>query len=151
MSGLYRAARLAKCSSHTGRRTFANRLLSKGHDPEKIQQLLGHADLDHTDAYFDVKSEMLEAMFAGALWESIITVMKMTPQQFDLLAQLLRSKEPVTTGARLVLLHGVPNAEAARTAGATPQSVHRAAKRFDELHGEILTTYKKALASSAGR
>ncbi len=67
VSGLYRAAGLAECSSHTGRRTFANRLLAKGHDPEVIQQLLGHADLDHTDVYLDVKHETLEAMFAGAL------------------------------------------------------------------------------------
>ncbi|WP_374595473.1 tyrosine-type recombinase/integrase [Aquabacterium sp.] len=67
VSGLYRAAGLQECSSHTGRRTFANRLLAKGHEPETIQQLLGHAHLDHTDAYLDVKVEVLEAMFAGAL------------------------------------------------------------------------------------
>ncbi|RTL33682.1 MAG: site-specific integrase [Burkholderiales bacterium] len=67
VSGLYRAAGLAVCSSHAGRRTFANRLLVKGHDSEVIQQLLGHADLDHTDAYLDVRSEVMEAMFAGAL------------------------------------------------------------------------------------
>lgn len=67
VTGLYRAAGLAGCSSHTGRRTFANRLLSKGHDPETIQQLLGHADVDHTDAYLDVNPQVLEAMFAGAL------------------------------------------------------------------------------------
>lgn len=30
---------------------FANRLLDNGHVPQTIQQLLGHADLDHTDAY----------------------------------------------------------------------------------------------------
>jgi hypothetical protein len=78
-------------------------------------------------------------------------MMTMTKQQFDFLARLLKSKEPVTTGARLVLLHGVPNADAARTAGATPQSVHRSAKRFAELHEEILATYKRSLVSSAGR
>lgn len=82
---------------------------------------------------------------------TIIVCMTMTLQQFELLARLLRSKEPVTTGVRLVLLHKVPNAEAARTAGATPQSVHRAAKRFVELHDEICATYKKTLASSSGR
>lgn len=43
VSGLYRAAGLSQCSSHTGRRTFANRLLGKGHAVETIQQLLGHA------------------------------------------------------------------------------------------------------------
>lgn len=67
VSGLYRAAGLMECSSHSGRRTFANRLLAKGHEPETIQQLLGHAHLDHTDAYLDTKPEVLEAMFAGAI------------------------------------------------------------------------------------
>lgn len=67
VSGLYRAAGLMECSSHTGRRTFANRLLSKGHSPEDIQQLLGHAHLDHTDAYLDVDQSILERMFAGAI------------------------------------------------------------------------------------
>ena len=80
-----------------------------------------------------------------------IIAMTMTLQQFDLLARLLRSKEPVTTGAKHVLLHNVANAEAARTTGATAQSVHRAAKRFSELHEEIFTTYKKSLESSARR
>lgn len=67
VSGLYRVAGLGQCSSHTGRRTFANRLLGKGYDPETIQQLLGHAHLDHTDAYLDVDDGVLRAMCAGAL------------------------------------------------------------------------------------
>ena len=67
VSGLYRAAGLGRCSSHSGRRTFANRLLSNGHAVETVQQLLGHAHLDHTDAYLDVKPDVLEAMFAGAI------------------------------------------------------------------------------------
>ena len=87
----------------------------------------------------------------GDIRPRIIIAMTMTQQQFELLARLLRSKEPVTTGARLVLLHNVPNAEAARTVGVTAQSVHRAAKRFTVLHHEILKTYKKVLASSSGR
>jgi len=32
-----------------------------------MQQLLGHAHLDHTDAYLDANADTLEAMFAGAL------------------------------------------------------------------------------------
>ena len=67
VSGLYRAAGLGRCSSNSGRRTFANRLLSNGHAVETVQQLLGHAHLDHTDAYLDVKPDVLEAMFAGAI------------------------------------------------------------------------------------
>lgn len=60
VSELYRAAGLAECSSHTGWRTFANRVLTKCHAPEVIQPLLGHADLDHADAYLDVKAEVLD-------------------------------------------------------------------------------------------
>jgi site-specific recombinase XerD len=67
VTGLYRAAGLRECSSHTGRRTFANRLLAKGHDVETVQQLLGHASLDHTDAYLDVDKAVLEEMFTTAL------------------------------------------------------------------------------------
>lgn len=67
VSGLYRAEGFGECSSHTGRRTFANRLLAKGRRPETIQRHLGHAHLDHTDAYLDVDASVLEAMFAKAL------------------------------------------------------------------------------------
>lgn len=66
----------------------------------------------------------------------------MTEKQFDLLARLLRSKEPVTTGAKMVLLQGVSNAEAARQTDKAPQSVHRAVKRFLETHEDILKVYK---------
>lgn len=81
----------------------------------------------------------------------IINAMTMTKQQFDLLARLMRSKEPVTTGAKLVLLGGVSNAEAAWTAGVTPQSVHRAVKRFAALHEEISRSYAKVSAQAAKR
>ncbi|WP_260436595.1 tyrosine-type recombinase/integrase [Burkholderia sp. Bp9004] len=41
-------------SSHTGRRTFASRLLASGHPLETVQILLGHAHLDHVSPYLDV-------------------------------------------------------------------------------------------------
>ncbi|MFX1767718.1 MULTISPECIES: tyrosine-type recombinase/integrase [Paraburkholderia] len=44
VTGLYRAAGLgAGYSSHTGRRTFASRLMANGHSLEMVQILLGHA------------------------------------------------------------------------------------------------------------
>jgi site-specific recombinase XerD len=67
VSGLYRAAGIGECSSHSGRRTFANRLLLKGHGVETVQQLLAHAHLDHTHAYLDVDAKVLEEMFTTAL------------------------------------------------------------------------------------
>ncbi|MEK8034196.1 TrfB-related DNA-binding protein [Ideonella sp. DXS29W] len=68
--------------------------------------------------------------------------MKMTEAQFDCIAELIRSKDPARQGARLVLLHDVPNAEAARSVGVTPQSVHRATKRFVEVHERLRRLYK---------
>ena len=67
--------------------------------------------------------------------------MTMTAKQFELLAKLLQSKEPVKSGARLVLLHNLPNVEAARIAGSTPQSVHRSVKRFIEVKDEVCKVF----------
>jgi hypothetical protein len=77
--------------------------------------------------------------------------MTMTAEQFDLLSQVVRSREPVTSGARLVLLHGVPNAEAAKVVGASPQSVHRSAKSLMEWHEKFVTAYQRPIASSSRR
>lgn len=68
--------------------------------------------------------------------------MTMTPQQFNLLADLLRSKEPVTSGVKMILFKGMANADAARAVGVSPQSVHRATKRFIELDAQIRKIYK---------
>jgi site-specific recombinase XerD len=67
VTGLYRAAGLQECSGHSGRRTFATRLMEQGHDIEVIQRLLGHAEIDHSDAYLDVNRDTLRAMFTGAI------------------------------------------------------------------------------------
>lgn len=69
----------------------------------------------------------------------------MTKKEFDLIARLLKSKEPVITAVRSVLFDGVKNAEAARSVGATPQAVHRSTKRFLALHKEICSAFKKSL------
>jgi hypothetical protein len=68
--------------------------------------------------------------------------MTMTERQFEFLARLLRSKDPAKQGAKLVLVHGVPNADAARAVHASPQSVHRAAKRISEENEEAMRAYK---------
>ena len=69
----------------------------------------------------------------------------MTQSEFELIARLLRSKEPVITGVRMVIFDQVDNAEAARAIGATPQAVHRSTKRFLALHKEICSAFKKSL------
>ncbi|MGA3959239.1 tyrosine-type recombinase/integrase [Ralstonia nicotianae] len=64
VTGLYRAAGFGSgYSSHSGRRTFASRLLAQGHTIETVQLLLGHAELDHVAPYLEVtKQELREAM-----------------------------------------------------------------------------------------
>lgn len=55
VTGLYRAAGLVSgFSSHSGRRTFASRLLAQGQSLDTVQLQLGHAELDHVAPYLEV-------------------------------------------------------------------------------------------------
>lgn len=65
----------------------------------------------------------------------------MNKHQFEFLARKLRSKEPAISAARLVLLHKVPPAEAAKSTGISIQSLSRSLKSFREMHTEILSLY----------
>lgn len=67
VSKLYRDAGIKSGSSHSGRRTMASRLIAQGHPVETVQQLLGHAELDHVKPYLEVSEEKLRAMFMNAL------------------------------------------------------------------------------------
>lgn len=67
VKGLYRAAGLGSCSSHSGRRTFASRLLAAGESLEVVQTLLGHSDLDHVEPYLEVNDGTLREMFEVVL------------------------------------------------------------------------------------
>jgi len=64
---LYRDAGIRGGSSHSGRRTMASRLIAQGHSVETVQQLLGHAELDHVRPYLQVSPKRLEEMFANVL------------------------------------------------------------------------------------
>jgi len=64
---LYKDAGIRLGSSHSGRRSFASNLLRQGHDLETVQQLLGHAELDHLMPYLEVSQDILKAMFASVL------------------------------------------------------------------------------------
>jgi integrase/recombinase XerD len=61
---LYRAAGLgAHASSHSGRRTFASRVIAAGESMETLSVLLGHAEIDVTASYVDVDARKLQEMF----------------------------------------------------------------------------------------
>jgi hypothetical protein len=60
---------------------------------------------------------------------------------FEFLARRLRSKEPVTTAVRMVLVQGVSAADACRATGILQPSLSRSIKLFREFDDEILKTY----------
>ncbi|RQP96548.1 tyrosine-type recombinase/integrase [Burkholderia stagnalis] len=66
VTSLYKAAGL-KASSHSGRRTFATRLLGRGATIEQVQLLLGHESMDDTRRYIDVDSAILARIFETAI------------------------------------------------------------------------------------
>jgi DNA-directed RNA polymerase specialized sigma24 family protein len=68
----------------------------------------------------------------------------MTPDQFQALAQLLRLRAGLAQdAARMVLVDGVSQADAARATGLTPQAVHNAVKRVQTGHELALVVAKQ--------
>ncbi|WP_321948300.1 site-specific integrase [Paraburkholderia sp. J10-1] len=66
ITSLYRAAGLGRGdSSHSGRRTFAIRLVAQGHLLETLQILLGHSHLDHVAPFLDVSQRELHEAVAA--------------------------------------------------------------------------------------
>lgn len=67
LTKLYKQAGIKGGSSHSGRRTFANRVLEKTGDMDTVAQLLGHDSIDCTQRYLDVKADTLRDMFENAV------------------------------------------------------------------------------------
>lgn len=67
LTGLYAKAGIKGGSSHSGRRTFAHRVLEQTGDMDTVAQLLGHESIDCTQRYLSVNPDILRAMFASAL------------------------------------------------------------------------------------
>ena len=68
----------------------------------------------------------------------------MTQAQFEVVAGLLRSREPVRTAARLVLVEGATTKDAAGAAGMQPNAVSNALGRYRNAHLKILSAYQIA-------
>ena len=64
---LYQRAGIKGGSSHSGRRTFAGKVLATTGDMETVAQLLGHTSIDCSHRYVDVAKATLQAMFADAI------------------------------------------------------------------------------------
>lgn len=66
---LYKISGMKGASSHSGRRTFASRLVEGGVPIEDVSHLLGHASIDFTYPYLETKPENIRAAFQLALPE----------------------------------------------------------------------------------
>lgn len=64
---LYQRAGIKGGSSHSGRRTFASRVLATAGDMETVAQLLGHSSIDCSQRYVDIDPATLHTMFANAV------------------------------------------------------------------------------------
>ena len=64
---LYQRAGIKGGSSHSGRRTFASKVLATTGDMDTVAQLLGHTSIDCSQRYVDLDQAVLKAMFMDAL------------------------------------------------------------------------------------
>jgi len=67
--------------------------------------------------------------------------MEMTPAQFEIVAELLRSREPVRSAAWQVLVAGAQTKEAAYNNGMAPNAVSNALTRYRKAHKKLLAAY----------
>lgn len=67
-----------------------------------------------------------------------------TLAQFNAVAKLLRSREPVKTAARLVLVEGLARKNAMAATGVSGPAVSQAVKRYREAHKLISDAYLNA-------
>lgn len=58
-SRMYQSVGIEGASSHSGRRSFATKLLNQGINIRNVQQLLGHQNITTTSIYIDTNPKML--------------------------------------------------------------------------------------------
>lgn len=66
---------------------------------------------------------------------------EMTAEQLLVVADLLRSREPVRTAVKLVLVEGYTTKAAASAVGMTSQAVSNALRRYRTAHKKLLKVY----------
>lgn len=64
---IYEAAGIDGASSHSGRRTFATRLIEKGADIKAVSKLMGHSSISMTAQYVEDNPERLKKLAILAL------------------------------------------------------------------------------------
>lgn len=72
----------------------------------------------------------------------------MNELQFNTLAKLIRSREPVVSAAKMVLVSGIKNAIASRETGASRQSITNTVSRFLAADKQIRDAYEVSLGQN---
>ena len=67
---------------------------------------------------------------------------KFTAEQFEVLAQLTRAREPAKTAARMVLVDRLVPADVARELGMSPQSVSNVVGRYRKFDATVRVAYR---------
>jgi integrase/recombinase XerC len=67
LTRLYAKAGIVNGSSHSGRRTFAAKILKAGGNMDVVATLLGHEEIDVSARYVDLDRNVLRAIFANAV------------------------------------------------------------------------------------
>lgn len=68
----------------------------------------------------------------------------MTGEQFDVLAKLLRSRDPAKMAARLVLVDGLTRKAAIEASGVSGPAITQAVRRYKDAHALIQSAYEKS-------
>jgi len=63
--GMYKSAGIVGAKSHSGRRSFATKLIERGYDIKSVSILMGHASITMTEKYFSANPYKLSDMVAG--------------------------------------------------------------------------------------
>jgi hypothetical protein len=92
----------------------------------------------------EVSAEMVPRSKAG---RSPFPTMRLTPTQFEIIAQLIRSREPAKKAARFVLVDGMRIVDAANMTkvggkSVSPQVVNNTVTRYKVAHTMICTGYR---------
>ena len=66
----------------------------------------------------------------------------MTGEQFDVLAQLTRAREPARSAAKRVLVDGISQADAAREFDMSPSALGNAVRRYRGFDAEVRAAYR---------
>lgn len=68
----------------------------------------------------------------------------MKPEQFHVIAELIRSRDPIRSAAKAVLVDNLSTTAAATANNVSPQSVSNALKRFRSAHDKVMSAYLPA-------